>query len=178
MQRPSTGLPVVPITVGIVLGCMLIAGVTYGLVSGGGTTSSTKSTAASSTKATAASSAPFTTAQASDQQIATAAQQYIIQALGMPPNSNFINYDCPAADAGTSYCWTPYVTHFTYRSGVLRVFMQVDRHSTEGKEIGDSAAHAVMNFIKLGSPPSIVRANVDWVEAVDGTGVHIAQYSV
>ncbi len=113
---------------------------------------------------------------ASDAQIANAARQYILESVGLPPNGKFINYDCPAADAGTADCWPPFVTDFTYRSGVLRVFVQVDRKSVEGKDIGDHAAHAIMNLMKLGSPPQIVRNNVTWVETVDGTGVHIAQY--
>lgn len=158
-----------------VIGGVVLLVILVSRCSGGGKDEGTPSTA---TTTTATTTTTARAATASDGQIATAARQYVLQSFGIPPGSDFIDYECPPADAGTANCWVPYVTKFTYSSGVLRVFMQVDRRSLEGKELGENAAHAIMNFIKLGPGPSVVTNNVNWVEAVDGTGVHIAQYSL
>lgn len=162
-------------TLALIVGFLLLA-ILFGTFVSNRQSESKKANSRSTTETTVTSTRTTSTGT-SDAKIAAAARQYILESLALPAGSDFINYECPGMDAGSSDCWAPYVTKFTYHAGVLRVFMQVDRHSYAGKELGDSAAHAIMNFIKLGTPPSSVRTNVDWVETVDGTGVHIAQYS-
>lgn len=71
--------------------------------------------------------------------------------------------------------WQIYITNVTYRSGVLRVAMQIDRRND--KDLAETVAHAVVNAIRLGSSAELKR-EVHWVEVTDGTGVHIAQESV
>ena len=122
------------------------------------------------------SSTTTSVARPSDDSIATAARQYVLDSLGLA--SNFTDWVCPTADVGTSQCWPPYVREFTYQSGHLRVVMQVDGQSAEGTDLGNSAAHAVTNFIRLGKPPAIVTENVDWVVAVDMTDAHLWTYPV
>ncbi len=162
-------------TVALIVGFLLVA-VIVGSIVAERQKESKSSNAKSTTPTTQTTQSKFPAFD--DSLVAGAAREYVLQSFAMPPGSDFIDYVCPPADAGTANCWVPYVTKFTYRSGVLRVFMQVDRRSPEGKELGESAAHAIMNFIKLGTPPSILINEVDWVETVDGTGVHIAQYSL
>jgi hypothetical protein len=88
----------------------------------------------------------------------------------MPPDGQFIDI--------TGSTWARYVTDFTFTSGVLRAFLQVDRNSPDGKSAGTMAAKAIANFIRLGPGPPILTNNVNWVEAVDGTGVSISQSQV
>jgi hypothetical protein len=106
--------------------------------------------------------------------VATVARQYVLDNLMA---KDFQSYKCPPLDAGTAHCWAPYVVDLTYSSGVLRVVFQVDRSTADGEAIGEAGARAVANFIRLGSPPSSLSV-VNWVEATDGAGTHIAQESV
>lgn len=99
---------------------------------------------------------------ATDERVAEVAEAYVTENLGGDPASS---------------SWGRYVTGYTYRSGVLRVAVQVDGASPQGRQTREQAARAIANFISLGSPPAEMTA-VDWVEATDGAGTHIAQNAV
>jgi hypothetical protein len=117
---------------------------------------------------------PASTSSPGGDGTAAAAKQYILDNLGA---TDFQSYSCGTADVGTPHCWAPYVSDITYSSGVLRVALQVNRASSDGKAMGANAARAVANFIRLGSPPASL-SDVDWVEVTDGASTHIAQEAV
>jgi len=109
----------------------------------------------------APSTAPVTAGRPapSNADVAVAAERYVVDNLGGDPSAS---------------SWGHYIVGYTYSSGVLRVALQVDRSSPEGKQTGEQAARAIANFIRFGSPPPEL-AEVNWVEATDGAGTQIAQ---
>jgi hypothetical protein len=125
---------------------------------------------------TAASLSPPTSAAPAandaDAGVADAAQAYVLQNLMA---QSFQTAKCAAANQGTPQCWQPWVTGLTFQAGVLRVMVQAP--APDNQAVGENAARAVANFIKLGNPPPAL-ARVNWVEATDGPGNHIAQYAV
>jgi hypothetical protein len=112
------------------------------------------------------------TGAADDSSVAAAAEKYVLQNLMA---DSFQSATCGSADQGTPHCWQPWVTGFTFSAGVLRVMVQAPE--PDNQQVGENAAHAVANFIKLGSPPTAL-SGVQWVESTDGVGTHIAQYPV
>jgi hypothetical protein len=89
--------------------------------------------------------------------------------------SDFQSYQCPSPDVSTRFCWAPYVAGFSFHSGILKMAVQVDRTSADGKAVADQAAKSVANFIRAGAPPEL--SGVNWVVATDGAGTDTAQYS-
>lgn len=121
------------------------------------TSSSTPSDALAPTAAASTPAPAPTSTLAAAPDVATIAEQYVTDSLGGDPSSS---------------SWGQYVTGYTYADGVLRVAMQ-----TTDAETGEQASSAIANFIRLGSPPPEL-SEIDWIEAVDGTGTHLAQTAV
>lgn len=103
--------------------------------------------------------------------VADAAERYVLENL----MADSFPAGCSTANEGTPRCWQASVTGFTYGSGVLRVMVQPD--PAVKTEVGENAARAVANFIRLGDPAPPVD-EVQWVEAVDGTSTSLAQFPV
>ncbi len=114
--------------------------------------------------------APPAPAVSGDQQIATAAENYIKENWGMAPDASWQAFECTAGMT----CWQPYVVQFEFQSGVLRPTLQIDR--TSQKPLGQKAAQNMASFIGFSKEPWAQQ--IDWVEVMDGTGVHVAQESV
>lgn len=108
--------------------------------------------------------------QTSNVEVAAAAEQVVRTNFMLGPDEPFYMYECSSEAA---LCWAQYITGFTFRSGVLRVALQVNRNDALGQEIAENTARGVRNFIQFGDTTGL--SAVDWVVATDGVGVDIAQ---
>lgn len=136
--------------------------------------SSTSAPAPSAASVPAAAPVPEVTSTApvvsADQQVAAAAETYVKENWGMSPDASWQSFQCTAGMT----CWQPYVVRFEFSSGVLRPTLQIDGGGQ--KALGQKAAQNMASFIGFSKEPWAQQ--IDWVEVVDGAGVHVAQESV
>ncbi|MCV7104225.1 hypothetical protein [Mycolicibacterium chitae] len=109
-----------------------------------------------------------------DGQIAEVAEQYMKTSLMFEgPWSSYAERCLADATLDPARCWQPYVNNFDFSNGILRVTLQVDRSDPFDKQLGENAATHIARFI--GSAREVWAEEINWVEIMDGTGVHIAQ---
>jgi len=139
-------------------------------------TASMSSTSAAAPSASVPAAAPVPEARSSapvvsaDQQVAAAAEAYVKENWGLAPDASWQGVQCTAGMT----CWQPYIVRFEFSSGVLRPTLQIDGGGQ--KALGQKAAQNMASFIGFSKEPWAQQ--IDWVEVVDGAGVHVAQESV
>lgn len=72
--------------------------------------------------------------------------------------------------------WGGYVNGFDANRDRMHVRLQIDRTDPDAKEMGERAAGAIANLVRMSDDPRV--ENVDWVVIEDGAGTYIAQESV
>ena len=72
--------------------------------------------------------------------------------------------------------WGGYVNGFDANRDRMHVRLQIDRTDPDAKEMGERAAGAIANLVRMSDDPRV--ENVDWVVIDDGAGTYIAQESV
>jgi hypothetical protein len=165
-----------------VLGLMILVGQACGHPSTSSTITST-STAAVTKSAWAA---PTTTSQAPAQpltdEIAAAAWKYVSTFMLSPGEDFGPNYPhCPDPVTETETCWPRYLTKFTVQHDrflgadlyTLTACLSVDHHASDRDDIGAQAVRAIWATVKHTDAPSIIKTNIDGVEAVDADSVRI-----